>query len=79
MGMWLSKKGYEPVCKEGKNLTPPSRSPENLRQLFITIVKKDPISQKKQVGPIVLEPKSLQNGTSSKTLINTQLGQQPWR
>lgn len=63
--------------KEGKNLTPPSRSPENLRQLFITIVKKDPISQKKQVGPIVLEPKSLQNGTSSKTLINTQLGQQP--
>lgn len=64
------------MCKEGKNLTPPSRSPENLRQLFITIVKKDPISQKKQVEPIVLEPKSLQNGTSSKTLINTQLGQQ---
>lgn len=65
------------MCKEGKSLTPPSRSPENIRQLFITIVKKDPISQKKQVGPIVLEPKSLQNGTSSKTLINTQLGQQP--
>lgn len=65
------------MCKEGKNLTPPSRSPENLRQLFITIVKKDPISQKKRVGPIVLEPKSLQNGTFSKTLINTQLGQQP--
>lgn len=65
------------MCKEGKNLTPPSRSPENLRQLFITIVKKDPISPKNQVGPIVLEPKSLQNGTSSKTLINTQLGQQP--
>ena len=40
--------------------------------------EKGPYLLKKEVTPVVLEPKSLvQNGFSSKTLIITQLGQQP--